>query len=363
MVEDSVVLDRTTKTYGSFVALHELTLSVRKGEFVTLLGPSGSGKTTLLNLIAGVIRPTTGRVFIDGRDVTKVAPRDRNLGMVFQNYALMPHMTVFENVAFPLRARGMARRPIPEAVRRALSIVQLGSMEDRKPHQLSGGQQQRVAIARCLVYNPALILMDEPLGALDKKLRDEMQIEIKQLHDRLGMTIIYVTHDQNEALTMSDRIALMHQGRIQQLGVPDDLYFRPNSAFTADFIGTSNFFDATVEEVGAFVRLRTPDGHVFHALPGAAMPASGGTVRAAVRPESMRLKRDGEAAEGNVVEGVLRQSINNGGVIRHFVVLGNGAVVICDELNRSELSGLGGNQKVCLVWRPQDTILVPAEGS
>ncbi|MBE2274854.1 MAG: ATP-binding cassette domain-containing protein, partial [Rhodobacteraceae bacterium] len=221
--EDMVRLDRITKRYGVFTALHETELAVRKGEFLTLLGPSGSGKTTLLNAIAGMAIPTSGKVWIDGRDMTVLPPEKRGIGMVFQSYALMPHMTVFDNIAYPLKVRKVAKDEIRRRVTEVLEMVRLPNLALRKPKELSGGQQQRVSIARCLVYNPSLILMDEPLGALDKKLREQMQLEIKRLHVELGITMIYVTHDQEEALNMSDRIMLMNGGRVEQLGSPHDL--------------------------------------------------------------------------------------------------------------------------------------------
>ena len=237
-----ILLDKVTKRFGGFLALDDVTLGVKQGEFLTLLGPSGSGKTTILNMICGALLPSEGRLLIDGNDVTDKPARERGLGMVFQNYALLPHMSVFDNVAFPLRVRGWSKQRIGEAVRSVLDRVSLTAFADRKPRQLSGGQQQRVGIARCLVYSPDIILMDEPLGALDKNLRDQMQEEIKSLHLELSTTIIYVTHDQEEALNMSDRICLMQRGRIEQLGTPEQMYFEPRTAFVAEFIGESNLF-------------------------------------------------------------------------------------------------------------------------
>ncbi|MGL3210590.1 ABC transporter ATP-binding protein [Bradyrhizobium sp. BR 1433] len=227
------------KSYGSAVALDKINLSIATGEFLTLLGPSGSGKTTLLNIVSGMVVPTSGAVLIDGHDVTNIPARDRNLGMVFQNYALMPHMTVFDNVAFPLRMRKFAKKDVERHVMAALDLVRLRDFAQRKPKELSGGQQQRVSIARCLVYKPKLILMDEPLGALDKKLRHQLQFEIKKIHQELGVTILYVTHDQEEALVLSDRICVMNHARVEQVGTPNDLYFRPTNEFVADFLGDS----------------------------------------------------------------------------------------------------------------------------
>ncbi|NTZ06460.1 ABC transporter ATP-binding protein [Burkholderia metallica] len=235
-----------SKRYGDFVALAPTDLDVAQGEFLTLLGPSGSGKTTLLSLIAGLSHPDGGSIRIDGVDVTYGAPYERDIGMVFQNYALFPHMTVAENIAFPLQMRKVDAAAMRRRVTEALEMVHLPHVASRYPRELSGGQQQRIALARCMVYRPAIILMDEPLGALDKKLRDHMQLEIKRIHRDLGTTIVYVTHDQEEAMTMSDRICLMNAGSIAQIGTPADLYFRPTSVFVADFLGESNLLDATV---------------------------------------------------------------------------------------------------------------------
>lgn len=238
-----------TKQYGKFTALAPTDLKVRAGEFLTLLGPSGSGKTTLLSLIAGLSQPDAGKIMIGDRDITHRPPYERDIGMVFQNYALFPHMTISENIAFPLKMRKISKVDLSKRVEAALEMVQLSHTAKRFPKELSGGQQQRVALARCLVYRPSIILMDEPLGALDKKLRDHMQLEIKRIHRDSKTTIIYVTHDQEEAMTMSDRVCLMNTGQIEQLGSPADLYFRPRSNFVADFLGESNLLPATVENI------------------------------------------------------------------------------------------------------------------
>ncbi|WFU40016.1 ABC transporter ATP-binding protein [Bradyrhizobium sp. CB82] len=245
-VPHAIALNGISKRYGPVTALHPTDLSVERGEFLTLLGPSGSGKTTLLNLIAGATGPTTGTILFDASDITRMPPRERGIGMVFQNYALMPHMSVFDNVAYPLRVRHQPAKAIRAKVTEALERVGLRGFENRKPRQLSGGQQQRVGIARCIVYSPAIIMMDEPLGALDKNLREQMQGEIKRLHKDLGTTLIYVTHDQEEALNMSDRICLMNMGQVAQLGTPDELYFQPRSRFVAEFIGESNLIAGRV---------------------------------------------------------------------------------------------------------------------
>jgi putative spermidine/putrescine transport system ATP-binding protein len=229
------------KTYdGVSLVVKQLDLDIARGEFLTLLGPSGSGKTTCLMMLAGFETATSGQIYLDGRPINDVPPYRRDIGMVFQNYALFPHMTVGENLAFPLEVRKLAKAEIEARVARALEMVRLGAFAQRRPAQLSGGQQQRVALARALVFEPKLVLMDEPLGALDKQLRESMQYEIKHLHERLGITVVYVTHDQGEALTMSDRVAVFNEGRIQQLAAPAQLYEAPANAFVARFIGENN---------------------------------------------------------------------------------------------------------------------------
>ena len=236
-----VEFDAVQKSYdGEILVVKDLNLKVARGEFLTMLGPSGSGKTTVLMMLAGFEPATHGEIYLDGQPINNVPPHKRGIGMVFQNYALFPHMTVFENLAFPLQVRRMGKAETEEKVNRALDMVRLGGFGYRRPAQLSGGQQQRVAVARSLVFNPTLVLMDEPLGALDKNLREEMQYEIKHIHESLGVTMVYVTHDQSEALTMSNRIAVFDDGVIQQLAAPDALYEKPDNAFVASFIGENN---------------------------------------------------------------------------------------------------------------------------
>jgi putative spermidine/putrescine transport system ATP-binding protein len=238
-----VRFESVQKSYdGEILVVKDLNLDVARGEFLTMLGPSGSGKTTVLMMLAGFEPATHGEIYLDGQPINNVPPHKRGIGMVFQNYALFPHMTVFENLAFPLQVRHMEKADIETKVQRALDMVRLGAFGNRRPGQLSGGQQQRVAVARALVFEPTLVLMDEPLGALDKNLREEMQYEIKHIHESLGVTMVYVTHDQSEALTMSNRIAVFEDGIIQQLASPDELYERPQNAFVAGFIGENNRF-------------------------------------------------------------------------------------------------------------------------
>jgi len=299
-----LALRGVSKHYGSFAAAEDVSLHVGSGQFLTLLGPSGSGKTTLLNVIAGFVEPSAGAVLLDGRDITRTPPEKRDFGMVFQGYALFPHMTVAENIAFPLRVRRMGRAETERKVRDALDLVQLGQFGDRRPAQLSGGQQQRVALARALVFEPKLLLLDEPLSALDKKLRAELQEELRSLHRRVGLTFIAVTHDQEEALSMSDRVAILRNGRLVQEGPPAALYERPRTRFVADFLGKSNFIRGQVKELQPAAFAYSVGGGRFwqRAEPEAPRPALGAPALIALRPEKIDLLAPDEAAD-NVVEG------------------------------------------------------------
>ncbi len=352
-----VELVGVSKRYGKVEALQRIDLSIRKGEFVTLLGPSGSGKSTLLNLIAGMTAPSSGRIAIDGRDATSLPTNQRGLGMVFQNYALMPHMTVFENIAFPLQVRRVPKDEIKRRVAAVLDLIQLGDVAQRRPRELSGGQQQRISLARCLVYNPSLILMDEPLGALDKKLREHMQLEIKRLHAEIGVTMLYVTHDQDEALTMSDRIVLMNGGSIEQQGEPEELYFSPRSVFCAEFIGSSNLIPGTIEEgQGELMPIRTAIG-AFPVRRDPHLSAGDGAVLL-IRPENMSLAPpDGDAP---CVEGRLADSIVMGGVVRHFVGCADGSTLIVQELNQPGRPRPHRGETVHAGWRAEHGRLLPA---
>ena len=274
------------KTYdGKTLVVRDLNLEIQGGEFLSLLGPSGSGKTTTLMMLAGFESPTAGEIFLAGKPITKTPPHQRNFGMVFQNYALFPHMTVADNVAYPLTVRKLGKSDREAKVKRALDMVQMGGMGDRFPGQLSGGQQQRVALARALVFNPQLVLMDEPLGALDKQLREHMQIELKALHRQLGLTFVYVTHDQSEALTMSDRVAVFNDGAIQQIDVVTQLYETPVNRFVASFVGDNTVFDGRVSAVnGTQCDVHLPGGTVLTGL-NVNAAASTNTVQACIRPE------------------------------------------------------------------------------
>jgi ABC-type Fe3+/spermidine/putrescine transport system ATPase subunit len=291
----SVEFVRVTKRYGASPAVADLNLLVEPGEFLTLLGPSGSGKSTVLMLLAGFVEPSAGEIRVDGRDLSRVPANRRNQGVVFQNYALFPHMTVRENLAYPLAARGIAGEEGDGLIARTVERVRMPELLDRYPHQLSGGQQQRVALARAIVFQPPLLLMDESLSALDRNLREEMQYELKELHRQLRTTIIFVTHDQGEALTMSDRVAVLQSGRLAQLGRPRDIYERPISSFVARFLGDTNFIEATV--IGAasgLVEIETAAGRRLLAYtPDAALP--GAKLRAMVRPEGIELMPHGQS--------------------------------------------------------------------
>ena len=307
------------KNFGAFQAVNDISLDVARGEFLTFLGSSGSGKTTTLNMIAGFDEPSGGEIWLDGRPVTNLPPQHRNIGMVFQRYTLFPHMTVAENVAFPLTVRGTARAITREKVRDVLRLVQLDAFSDRLPAKLSGGQQQRVALARALVYEPALLLMDEPLGALDKKLREEIQLELRKLHQRLKVTIIYVTHDQEEALRLSDRIAVFSGGRIVQVGSGEDLYERPADTFIAGFIGNSNFLPGRVlqqDEKGLAIRLASDD---VVTLPAASAFSRGDTVDLMLRPEDIEMVQASDQADHLALPVTVVERIFLGDVIAYEV--------------------------------------------
>lgn len=301
-MKQSLDLSNVEKRYGAVTALHATNMSVRAGEFLTLLGPSGSGKTTLLMMIAGFVTPSQGRLLLDGRDITGLPPERRNFGVVFQGYALFPHLTVRENIAFPLRARGIKGAAAGARVETALELTQLGHLGDRKPAQLSGGQQQRVALARALVFEPELLLLDEPLSALDKALRKDLQAELKDLHRRVGTTFVYVTHDQEEALSMSDRVAVLQNGRVQQMDTPRALYERPGTPFVASFIGKNNLLEGIVSETrpGA-IRLRTSALETWVATEKSV--AAGTAVQAALRPERIRVGSSPAPDTANQIQG------------------------------------------------------------
>ncbi|MSO92828.1 MAG: ABC transporter ATP-binding protein [Rhodospirillales bacterium] len=363
MAQSKLKIRDLRKTYGPVVALAGAGLDLSEGEFLTLLGPSGSGKTTMLMMIAGLTQPDSGEVWIDGKLATYAPAHRRDIGMVFQNYALFPHLTVFENIAFPLRMRRLPEADIAREVGRVLDVVRLPGVGDRLPRALSGGQQQRIALARCIVYRPSIVLMDEPLGALDKKLRDQMELEIKRLHQELGITVLYVTHDQEEAMIMSDRICLMNDARIEQIGSPADLYFRPLTVFAADFLGESNLFNALVEgETGAEIALRGPAGALIRVARDPERPAARGRpVKVMVRPEMLTLLADGALAD-NVLDARLTQVILVGGVTKYYARLADGTLVSATALTRGPVAGVTPDSPIRLGWsKASGVILAGAE--
>ncbi|GAB4087607.1 ABC transporter ATP-binding protein [Hydrogenophaga soli] len=309
------------KTYdGEQLVVRDLNLDIQRGEFLSLLGPSGSGKTTTLMMLAGFESPTAGEIVLDGKPITRTPPHKRNFGMVFQNYALFPHMTVGENVAYPLTVRKVSKDDQARRVQKALDMVQLGGMADRLPSRLSGGQQQRVALARALVFEPKLVLMDEPLGALDKQLREHMQIELKELHHQLGLTFVYVTHDQSEALTMSDRVAVFNDGVIQQLAGVEDLYEAPTTRFVAGFVGDSTVLRGKLTAANT---LTLTDGRVLQGV-NVTQAAVGSLAEACVRPERIVWHPEARADHPNYLAATVTRVIYHGDHLRLLCDLGPG---------------------------------------
>ncbi len=348
-----VAFQEVSKRYGETRAVERVSLEVAAGEFLSLLGPSGSGKTTLLMMLAGFEVPSAGRLLVGGRDITRLPANRREIGMVFQRYALFPHMTVAQNVAFPLRMRGRPATERTVRVARALEMVQLGGLAERVPGQLSGGQQQRVALARALVFDPPVLLMDEPLGALDRKLRQHMQLELKQLQARLGATVIYVTHDQDEALAMSDRIAVLHGGRIEQIDAPRRLYEHPANLFVADFMGELNRFDGIAaggESPEAGVLAVNVEGQrLLATLPaGAVAPAAGNAVVIGVRPEHLRLTPAAAATPG--LPGQVLRTVFNGASITIHVTLASGRPVQAIASPQAGAADLQPGDPVLVGW-------------
>ncbi|QDL90537.1 ABC transporter ATP-binding protein [Paroceanicella profunda] len=348
---EPITISGVTKTYGLFHALEEVSLEIGAGEFLTLLGPSGSGKTTLLMVLAGFTRPSSGRLTVGGTDMTRVAPHKRDFGMVFQNYALFPHMNVAANVAYPLKLRGLSRAEISAQVRRALDLVQLTHLAERNISALSGGQKQRIALARAVVFEPRVLLMDEPLSALDKNLRERMQIEIRALHDKLGITTVYVTHDQREALTMSDRIVVIDRGRVSQVDTPRALYERPANAFVADFIGESTLLPVTP----------AAGGHAFRGTLLKATRAEPDAAFLVIRPEKLEFAEPGMEAEHNLFSGLLRSVIYQGETLLAQIDIGEGSVITLRRTTRREILTRmpAPGERISLALHADDTILVP----
>ncbi len=342
------------KSYdGRTLVVRRLDLDIARGEFLTLLGPSGSGKTTCLMMLAGFEPLTRGEIYLEGRPLSRVPPHRRDIGMVFQNYALFPHMTVAENLAFPLQVRRLGRSEIEARVRRALEMVRLSGFEHRRPAQLSGGQQQRVALARALVFEPRLVLMDEPLGALDKQLRENMQYELKRLHERLGITVVYVTHDQGEALTMSDRVAVFDSGRIRQLATPRRLYEEPENAFVARFIGETNALEGRVRRrEGRFCRVELEGGFEVTALAVAAgMPGEPTTL--SLRPERVWLEPAPGEVE-NAFEAEVVELVYHGDHLRLVLAVCGRRDFVVKVPNRPGVHVPGPGERLVVGWRAED---------
>jgi spermidine/putrescine ABC transporter ATP-binding subunit len=353
-----VVFDELEKRFGTLVAVDRISIDIAPGEFLTLLGPSGSGKSTSLLMLAGFEEPTDGEILIDGRSIAGVPPYRRNIGMVFQNYALFPHMTVGENIAFPLQARKLPREEVARRIGDVLDLVKLPGYERRYPRQLSGGQQQRVALARALVYNPRVLLMDEPLGALDKHLRERLQLEIKALHEQLKVTIIYVTHDQEEALIMSDRIAVMNQGRIEQIGTPSELYDAPSSRFVASFIGESNLFEGRIVAVEPDrVSVDVP-GIGLLIAPNRESVVADSDIAVTVRPEKIVFTDGGVFGSMNALDAVVEGVVFVGDSRRYEVRAGTGLHLVVKQHNRAGLRQYQPGDAVHLQWHVDDTRLV-----
>ncbi|MGH2356838.1 MAG: ABC transporter ATP-binding protein [Candidatus Limnocylindria bacterium] len=370
MPEADVRLEGVTKRFGDVTAVDDLSLTINRGEFFSMLGPSGCGKTTTLRMIGGFEEATAGTIYLGQTDVTGLPPFKRDVNTVFQNYALFPHLTVFENVAFGLRRRKAAEAEIRTRVSEMLELVELPGFEGRKPSQLSGGQQQRVALARALINHPRVLLLDEPLGALDLKLRKAMQVELKRIQGEVGITFIYVTHDQEEAMTMSDRIAVIRHGQIEQLGVPEELYERPRTAFVAGFLGVSNLLDGEVSgRDGMLVVVRLPDGTVLRAPADGTDGAGGGTpqaVRIGVRPEKLRvlaLSSDAPVAGNglNALDGTILDASYIGVSTQYLVQTGDGHRLIVYSQNLETggaAEALADGQRVRLTWKPQHTFVI-----
>jgi spermidine/putrescine transport system ATP-binding protein len=350
--EPVVTLEGVTKRYGPVTAVDRVSLEIRRGEFFSLLGPSGCGKTTLLRTVAGFLAPDEGRVLINGSDVIGVPPNKRPSNMVFQDYALFPHLDVAANIAFGLREARMPRAEIAQRVDDVLRIVHLEGLERRRPRQLSGGQQQRVALARALVKEPVVLLLDEPLGALDLKLRKAMQLELKRIQREVGITFIYVTHDQDEALTMSDRIAVMNQGRCEQVDRPDEIYERPTTLFVADFIGDANLVPVRIGSLdGNEARVELPGREQVTSPVGELGAAVGAMTTLLVRPERVRISTDEAGARGERLRGTLVEAVYQGATIRYEVELPSGVRFVC-VAPKEERPGAQPGDHVWLSWDP-----------
>jgi putative spermidine/putrescine transport system ATP-binding protein len=359
----AIELRGLTKRYGDETVVDAIAVAIAPGEFFSLLGPSGSGKTTTLMMVAGFVRPDRGAILLDGADIAAVPPQKRGFGMVFQNYAIFPHLSVFENIAFPLRARRWTKEEVAERVRWALDLVRLGRFGDHHAHQLSGGQQQRVALARAIVFHPPVVLMDEPLGALDKNLRFEMQVEIKEIQQRLGMTVLYVTHDQEEAMSMSDRIAILNRGRIDQVGPPGEVYERPANPFVGRFLGEANLIEGMLmQHDGDIARLVLPCGQELRA-PRGGNCSDDGRAMLFIRPERVEITPGANAAGGprdNALAGRVRRCAFLGNIRRYAVEIDGITPVTVDLQNAADVAPLPVGTPVVLRWPVADSLILQA---
>ncbi len=350
-----VEFERVQKSYdGETLVVKDLNLKMPKGEFLTMLGPSGSGKTTCLMMLAGFETATHGEIRLDGVSINNIPPHKRGIGMVFQNYALFPHMTVAENLSFPLEVRRMGKSQREEKVKRALDMVQMGEFGGRRPAQLSGGQQQRIALARALVFEAELVLMDEPLGALDKQLREHMQFEIKRIADNLGITVVYVTHDQTEALTMSDRVAVFDDGRIQQLAPPDTLYEEPENSFVAQFIGENNTLEGVIQKInGDICEVRLDSGDIIDAKP-VNVTKAGERTKVSIRPERVEFNSERLQPGAHTLRAEVLEFIYMGDIFRTRLRVAGNEDFIVKTRNAPDQVRLEPGSQIEIGWLPQD---------
>ena len=355
MPEIMVKIDNINKQYGNSHVVKDLFLDIKKGEFLTMLGPSGCGKTTTLRMIAGFETPTSGNIYIEGEEVQNTEPYDREVNTVFQNYALFPHMTIYDNLAFGLTVKKVNKAEIKKRVTEILDLVQLVGFENRKPDQLSGGQKQRVAIGRALINRPKVLLLDEPLGALDLKLRKQMQFELKRLQKKLGITFIYVTHDQEEALTMSDRIAIMYGGNLEQIGTPKEIYEKPKSKFVADFIGESNiFYGVANKKKGDLLEIKLENGSV---LAIDSQIEDNEIIYVLVRPENIKLSK--EPVEGFSLVGKVKEHVYIGNVNKTIIMLTTGMEVKMNTTPKVEQLPIGS--EIYVYWEKEDAVIIKSQ--
>ncbi len=354
-------IERITKKFGEFTAVHDVSLKIYKGEIFCLLGGSGSGKTTLLRVLAGFEIPSSGAIFIDGEDMTGIPPYERPVNMMFQSYALFPHMSVEKNVGFGLEQEGLPKAEIKRRVAEMLAIVKMSEYARRKPHQLSGGQRQRVALARSLIKQPKLLLLDEPLGALDKKLREHTQFELVNIQEQLGVTFVVVTHDQEEAMTLASRIGVMNHGEIVQVGTPSEIYEFPNSRFVADFVGSVNMFEGRLlEDEPNYVRIQSDELGATIFIDHGVSAAPSATVWVALRPEKILITREACAGPDNCVRGVVREIAYHGDMSTYLVQLATGKMLRVTQPNviRQAETRITWDEQVYLHWHPSSAVVV-----